>query len=123
MMRAIRSGIEGDEVTDSYGPKSNARCTTLNYGFALVDNNDEAGRSRDGACLDVALPMQRMARGATRGSRAARRCGSASRRATMEPWSTRLAPFRVVAASDGEFSRRLGSTWPRRGGAASSATA
>ena len=30
VMRAIRSGIEGDEVTDSYGPKSNARyCAEL----------------------------------------------------------------------------------------------
>ena len=120
VMRAIRSGIEGDEVTDSYGPKSNARYL-LNYGFALEDNNDEAGRSRDDACLDVALPEHLHARGATRGSRAARRCGYALRRATMAVEHA-LGAFRVIAASD-ESSQPTGSTSPRLGGAASLATA
>ena len=55
VMRTVRSGGVGDEVTDSYGPKSNARYL-LNYGFALEANMDEDGRSRDDACLDVVLP-------------------------------------------------------------------
>ena len=102
VMRAIRSGIEGDEVTDSYGPKSNARYL-LNYGFALEDNNDEAGRSRDDACLDVALPEHlHGARGHAwlPGCPALRiRVGSGDDAAVEHA----LSAFRVVAASDDEF--------------------
>ena len=102
VMRAIRSGIKGDEVTDSYGPKSNARYL-LNYGFALEDNNDEAGRSRDDACLDVALPEHLHAvRGHAwlPGCPALRiRVGSGDDAAVEHA----LSAFRVVAASDDEF--------------------
>jgi len=104
VMRAIRSGIEGDEVTDSYGPKSNARYL-LNYGFALEDNTDEAGRSRDDACLDVALPEHlHGARGHAwlPGCPALRiRVGSSDDAAVEHA----LAAFRVIAASDDEFSQ------------------
>jgi histone-lysine N-methyltransferase SETD3 len=102
VMRAIRSGIEGDEVTDSYGPKSNARYL-LNYGFALEDNTDEAGRSRDDAALDVALPERlHGARGHAwlPGCPALRiRVASGDDGAVEHA----LSAFRVVAASDDEF--------------------
>jgi hypothetical protein len=104
VMRAIRSGIAGDEVTDSYGPKSNARYL-LNYGFALEDNNDEAGRSRDDACLDVALPEHlHAARGHAwlPGCPALRIRVASGDDAAVEH---ALAAFRVIAASDGEFSQ------------------
>ena len=102
VMRAIRSGIKGDEVTDSYGPKSNARYL-LNYGFALEDNNDEAGRSRDDACLDVALPEHiHGARGHAwlPGCPALRIRVASGDDAAVEH---ALSAFRVVAASDDEF--------------------
>jgi len=102
VMRAIRSGIERDEVTDSYGPKSNARYL-LNYGFALEDNNDEAGRSRDDACLDVALPEHlHGARGHAwlPGCPALRIRVASGDDAAVEH---ALSAFRVVAASDDEF--------------------
>ena len=90
-MRAIRSGIEGDEVTDSYGPKSNTPDT-----YSIM-----ASRSRTimmkqagaGTTRAWASPYRSTSRArATRGSRAARRCGYASRRATMAVEHA-LAPF------------------------------
>ena len=102
VMRAIRSGVVGDEVTDSYGPKSNARYL-LNYGFALEDNNDEAGRSRDDACLDVALPVHLHD---TRGHAWLPGCPALRIRvASGDDGAVEhaLAAFRVVAASDDEF--------------------
>ena len=104
VMRAIRSGIAGDEVTDSYGPKSNARYL-LNYGFALEDNVDEAGRSRDDACLDVALPERlHEARGHAwlPGCPALRIRVASGDDAAVEH---ALSAFRVIAASDDEFSQ------------------
>ena len=121
VMRAIRSGIEGDEVTDSYGPKSNARYL-LNYGFALEDNNDEAGRSRDdvpGRRLTGAPPRRAGPRvapglpGAADTRWVGRRCSRGAR----------LAPFASLLLVMMSSRRLTGSTSPRRGGAASSATA
>lgn len=102
VMRAVRSGSAGDEVTDSYGPKSNARYL-LNYGFALEDNVDEDGRSRDDACLDVVLPEQHHA---ARGHAWLPGCPALRIRVSSGDDSAvehALAAFRVITATDEEF--------------------
>ncbi|KAH8098366.1 hypothetical protein JL720_1309 [Aureococcus anophagefferens] len=93
VMRAVRRGAAGEPVTDSYGPKSNARYL-LNYGFAMADNRDEAGRLLDDAALDVALLVD----------------AGAKSSAWMPPGDDGDAPklrIRLNGDDDGDFSAAL----------------